>query len=62
MDRQEARNFIDAYCYDVPPEGAEERLMSSSFELNDTESNSRVELRPGIYVEQDELDAVIYNF
>jgi hypothetical protein len=65
MTLDEARQFIDAYCYDIPLPDAAERLVraieSGEIYLSRTESRVGIEVQPGRYALQSAVDAVLYS-
>lgn len=62
ISHEECRNFIQDYCADDVDDDAADRLEAIDYEhLHTTDSPTRVELIPGVWVEHDYVDALIYG-
>jgi len=59
----EADNLIAHYCLDIPPAGAITRLAKHQFSctVGMGPNETPVEIRPGFWANQDEVDSVIYG-
>ena len=62
LTEMEAKNLLSNYCIDSPPDGAVDRLRAYPFDIQRERTGlGDVEISPGFFCLQDELDDVIYR-